>query len=818
MKKMALKIVVAALSMSVAAAAAPTWEEVDGRWQVTVPEGETYTITAEDVAQIGDRPLQKAGGGTLVAGDEMAPHTKDVYVVDGIYKNATKLGFGAVTAPRGTVYVDGGTIWNTQAGGSDSMTSVSIGHALVLRGEGYRGLGAVTNTVYTANLGFNIALAGDTKIAGTESLNFRYDVVDLAGYKLTTDFTPGKGFMIVATDVRNPGDIEVRRGFFGYESSTGAVGTPDQTVTYAAGTMMRLSVLLSHHGARYVFADNTRVENVGWDGQKMDPATGLHGTKNTGFFTGPVELNGRLTSGGNVGMGVSFMGPVSGPGGFAVNGGCWLRLGGANTFAGGVEVTGIRGAGDDLCVTGGLALAANGALPATPALKLKNATLGLHTAKTFDLPDLKFDGTAVVTGHIDLASCRAASLSKTGDGALTVFGSLMVAGATDIQGGTLRFATRVPTLVPGLYWAHNTTTAYDSTADYTPEQLQSFAAYKGIDRTGLAYAYKAWDNTFATTNAADKRVDWHNNHWYAGYINIPGETGADVDCRFTSCISRNSKITIDGVVVHQVDDNKVIVPADYVDPGSDLGWRRHAWGNVVTLKAGWHRIFCYMGNHYQGGGPTSCENALYGFWPANFGLGVNFHATADDDRDTLTNKLSYVKFLDPGDGSFLATSTNVQEKATRAPGVYRPVFEGPVAFASGTALDINDVAPYTPVVFPSLTGVPTIRGGRVEVESATWTLRVADVTGGTPLTVEAAAELAFPAGDVEVDMSAEDLEALVSARKSAPFEILKVADAAALPPNAFKPSARLKAARWRLVRGTDGVSLVLASGMAVVLR
>ena len=42
-----------------------------------------------------------------------------------------------------------------------------------------------------------------------------------------------------------------------------------------------------------------------------------------------------------------------------------------------------------------------------------------------------------------------------------------------------------------------------------------------------------------------------------------------------------------------------------------------------------------------------------------------------------------------------------------------------MAFGLGTVFDVGDVAPYTPVTVPSLTGVPTISNGEVHVTDTT---------------------------------------------------------------------------------------------------
>ena len=154
----------------------------------------------------------------------------------------------------------------------------------------------------------------------------------------------------------------------------------------------------------------------------------------------------------------------------------------------------------------------------------------------------------------------------------------------------------------------------------------------------------------------------------------------------------------------------------------------------------------------------------------------------------------------------------------RDPAAFRPTFEGPVAFASGTTLDIGDVVPYVPVAAPSLTGVPTILNGRLAVASSTWTLRAADVIGGTPLTIGPAAELAFPDGDVVVEMPAPELELLEASHRDAPFVLMAAAEGAALPANGFKPSAALRASAWRLVREGGRLSLASGRGLGLILR
>ena len=62
---------------------APTMDEDDGKYVIDVPAGETYALTADDVAAIGTLPLVKAGEGTLTVNDVLKDYTGDIYVTNG---------------------------------------------------------------------------------------------------------------------------------------------------------------------------------------------------------------------------------------------------------------------------------------------------------------------------------------------------------------------------------------------------------------------------------------------------------------------------------------------------------------------------------------------------------------------------------------------------------------------------------------------------------------------------------------------------------------------------------------------------------------
>ncbi len=247
---------------------------------------------------------------------------------------------------------------------------------------------------------------------------------------------------------------------------------------------------------------------------------------------------------------------------------------------------------------------------------------------------------------------------------------------------------------------------------------ESSGTYWGIDPTGgiclqgLAVLPRGGES--------DKTTAIQELLAYKGYINIP----RGGDARIASSITRFVRVDIGGETVVKMKDNTDDLT------GRTVGWSRMYVGPAVTLTAGWQPIFVSMYNAYNNDkGPAA--NTDLG-WTANFGIGIDWLARS------VTNHSFYVKLQDPGDGSFLRPEL---DRSLLDPALCRPTFEGAVKFAPGTVFDANDVLPYTPVTFPSLTGLPTIRNGEVQVTNTTWTVRKVDVDAGVPLTVEDGATL-----------------------------------------------------------------------------
>lgn len=813
-----MKTIIAALVCAAAAfaQAATTMELVtEGevtRYMVTVPDGETYTLTGSDVTLFGDYGILKTGGGTLVAGAVMTNYVGDIFITNGVYKAAAA---GACGPSAGKVVVSGsGTLMNGIASvntwtGDGGYPSLGVVEKVYLEGTGYNGQGALFNDqVSCQNFAHYVYLTGDALIATHGySLQFRYAIFDMNYHKLTLKSTWGGFIAFTASsnlllhegdiDVINAGDTTAGAsvGRLHFEGDYAAASSTNTVTVYNGQTVSFRSLTSQKHN--FVMKDASALQSDAYQ-------IFFGKTSATNNIAGTVTLEGTVTNLSSANTGVTFAGQVKGDGGFVsckdntyYQGG-WLQLAfPSNTFAGGIDFVGRAGLGE-LSVTGGISLIANGAIPSNGApVKIKNAALHLYnsnaySANTYDLPDMVVDGRAFITNATSrLNASTVKSFTKKGGDVFTTFTAFRVLGDTDIQGGTVRFGTGIPSTPSGLNWHY----AWKVSGGYADTAPRSTVPFQGVDSTGLSYAYQPW----RLTSGADGAATHVQTHYYTGYIRVPGAEGESVTCNFVSSIARDISIRIDNTFVVQWNDNYNRLT------GAKVDYNRLYVGPQVTLTAGWHTFYVYMGNYWNNTAGALPNTGLG--WVANFGAGVDWQGRC------VTNSANYVKFLDPGDGSFLRPRMT---KAELDPALYRPTFAGNVAFGPGAVLDINDSAPYVPVVFPSLTGVPTITNGAVSVSSSTWTLRKDDLTGGIPLTIASTASLAFPGGTVTIDVP--DTGHLTSVNSNAVYTILKAEAGAALPDNTFVVSDAVRATHWRLESTATSVSLVRTFGLIMTLQ
>ncbi len=778
-------------------------ETFDGYAVVDVPVDETRTLTADDVAAFGARPLVKTGLGTLVAGVEMADFPGDILIRAGQYKATHAGAFGTAA---GVTYVDGGTIWSTvwapvdwtKEGGFPAYGD----ERFCLRGTGFDGKGAVYQSdrdcLNFAGRG-GIIFEGPVRLGGTRTLEFRYGFVDFNHCPLTVAQTGNATFRLVALGVTGFRSVDVESGYFGLESEAiDGNSTAANVITVHDAAGFWLNSTKAYDPRALVFGKGTTFR-VGGNAATIEPGplTGVDG------WSGPISFADDLAIRFDArGKPLNLAGVVSGAGGLCVTGGGYLQLNNpGNGFTGGIAVQGVTAAGsDELNVTGGVtvvegpaaATSAQGVIPLDGGpLSLKDARLTVAADRVLDLPGLVAEGKVVVSGLTAVTSFK--SLTKKAAGTLTMFGPAKILGDADIQEGTLRFGTRPD--VAGLNWHY----AYGTAGGHTTAALPANVAWQGVDRRGVSYAYEAWKTTVGTNNAPTHL----QCHYYTGYIKVPGEPGTSVTCNFISSIARHSSLVIDGQYVTKVSDNTDDLT------GTTLEYKRCVVGPTVTLAAGWHAILVFMGNYWNAtAGGVDCDKPV---WPVNFGFGVDWQGRRE------ANTANYVKLLDPGDGSFLRTAVDEAEKATLDPTPFRPTFHGAVSFGPGAALDVNDTPPYTPVVLPELKGLPTIRRGAVTVTSPTWTIRASDFAAGVkPLTVEAGASLTFAEGTAFAFEG--DFDALPHAGADKARRL--VSTAGGTIGNLPAPAGRVGTSDWYVRPSADGkgYDICYARGMVFVLR
>ena len=773
-------------------------EEWIGFAVVNVPEGETRTLTADDVAGFGSRSFVKLGRGRLDVGAEMANFAGDIYIREGVYRATARGSFGT---DAGRTYVVGGTLLGT-VGASNQWTADGGNPAygrewFYLRGTGHDNMGAVRQEVADcANFAGpgRVTLEGDIRVTGTRTLEFRYGNIYLNNCTMTAAMSGSASFRLVSLGVDRCGDIVAESARFGLEAGT---GNPDATTTIAVkkDATFTLNNTTKADNRKLVFEAGSRL-SIGGQAAEIAPGALTDNNRWNGAISladvVPLAFSARARPF-NVGA------VVSGDGGFAVTGGGYLQLGMTNTFLRGVSVVGVTAAGD-LNVTGGVTIArASGAAAVPPkvlradggAITIKNAQLTVAGEdRAIAFPGLVAQEKAVVTGQVTAVSFT--SLTKEGAGPLTVFGGARILGETTVNGGVLRFGSSVPAVPCGLNWYH----VYGNTGNHATA-VPAAVPCMGVDPTGAAYAYKGW----LSTSGADGAATHHQCHYYTGWIKVPGDEGTTVDCNFIVCIARNVSVLIDGTTyVAKVSDN-----TDNLT-GKTLGYKRCVVGPKTTLTAGWHRILIYMGNHWNGqSGPVGCDTPV---WGSNFGIGVDWQGRCEPVAD------NYVKLLDPGDGSFLRPQDPSLEKAALDPTAYRPTFGGAVAFGPGATLDVNDTAPYTPVVIPELKGLPAILNGEVRVTGTTWTVRADDfAAGGTGLTLSEEAKLVFAAGTKLVFEG--DFEALSHAGDLKTRRI--VSTAAGTIENLPPLSGRVGESNWYLQPSKDGLGYDLAYNRSLVI-
>ena len=740
---------------------APTMGEDDGKYVIDVPAGETYALTADDVTAIGTLPLVKAGEGTLTVNDVLKDYTGDIYVTNGIYRATTS---GAVGTTNGVTHVlDGGTFNGTQEVPSSGGQAFATGERFYICGDGYNRLGAIRQTSKACcRFGGKTTFTGPTRISGNNRLDYRYDSFDMAGYQLTAAMEGSQCLFLVGVSVAHPGNVVVEHG--GFEFQAGVNGfTAAQTITVKSGAYLSQWASTAKQQAKLVLEGGTRL-------------TSTNGTYEPGKYAnniweGPITVQDGTTNALTSGKQVTFVGKVSGAGGFRGGSGGWLQfVNPTNSFMGGIAQSG-----------GGVAVWGTNAVPVDGgAVTLTNASLHMMAQPLrATLPDLTFHGSAVVSGRVSYVTAK--SLTKTGTGMLNLWSPLRVRGALNVQGGGIRIHVRIPDVPCGLHWYQK-----DEQGDISRTAVPATIPYKGIDPFGVSYAYQAWPFVPAFKTC----------YYYTGYIRVPGEEGETVTLNCISSIARSTHLRIGDTDVIKFNDQ-----TDMIDNEKITDWTRFRMGRQRTLTAGWHPLYLELYNYHDSNrGPIA--NTAKG-WQTNFGIGIDWQGRC------VTNPVYYAKLIDPGDGSFLRPALNVTKADVEAD-AYRPMFDGAATFGPGTSIDFGDAAPYVPFVFNGLSGCPSITNGELVVSNS-WTVAHAQAAA-QPLTVAAGSKLAFAAGTT---LAIADID--LFSRRGDGTTLVRAADANAIT---GLPTLTGVGNKWKLVASEDGKTLTLrdVSGSVLFVR
>ena len=254
MKRLAI---IGCMAAGLCAFGALTMGEDDGKYVIDVPAGETYALTADDVAAVGTLPLVKAGEGTLTVNDVLKDYTGDIYVTNGIYQATTS---GAVGTTNGVTRVlDGGTFNGTQEVPSSGGQAFATGERFYICGEGYNRQGAIRQTSKACcRFGGKTTLTGPTRISGNARLDYRYDGFDMAGYELTAAMEGSQCLFLVGVSVAHPGNIVVERGSFEFQAGVSGF-TAAQTVTVKSGAALSQWNSTQKQQATLVLEDGERL-------------------------------------------------------------------------------------------------------------------------------------------------------------------------------------------------------------------------------------------------------------------------------------------------------------------------------------------------------------------------------------------------------------------------------------------------------------------------------------------------------------------------------------------------------------------------------
>ena len=665
--------------------------------------------------------FRKRGPGYLKGSPSMFTFTGEVRIEEGAYIAVTNqcLGPTAKDSANAVVVSNGASLVFYTTAATCSTDTFYVYNAITFEGPGYEGRGALSFDLGTAcmkNAGIrgNWTLSGDAEIGvyksnminapceyfymNNHSLVFRQK--DKAGVFCTPKrMRPGGNAAKVVFDGK---DFECRcqesnkdwwtgNGANEFVYTNGAHNLwynfdarPAWTLVANDGTTLSVSGTTKYPGDLEISSSSGYDQ---WGGLRI----------NTDVFRVAGTADRR---------GAWFKGFVTGRGGiFATD--LWLKLScPTNSFLGSVAV----GVGSHSSYGRGLALYANGAIPATcPGVSITNATTYLGKAEDFALPNIDYvvsSGTHSISG---LATrIETPLLRKTGAGTLDISTIPMTARILEVRGGTLKLngaaiakadVGRLYSGVPGLWCGTSPDSAGSGSTDSIVYSNFVDSAFTMLGQR----TYPPWTQNRPTV--------WGGYIWNRSPTN---ETWS-----FAISVYAQGRVYIDGSALVANDNYSAVATANKV------------------MTPGHHKFrFAVLPRTASTPGYKAVNNATY-TWGANMGIAIDrsgrkSNNSADYFFPTNAAVSGTSGFaVAGGDGSLFTRDerdkSDFSEEELLA--VSRATSVGSLVLGGTATLDLGGSAADAPLHVADLTGGGTVANGSLHV-NGTWQL---DTDGRTPV-------------------------------------------------------------------------------------
>ena len=733
-------------------------DETAMTYTITVAEGETITMSAEDAAAIlaldAGYTFVKDGKGILSVGEQIADFTGVICVTNGYYEATSCLSLGVGGAASGTVIANGATLALDAA--KDTLTFTN--EYITLSGTGVANDGALRNlsadgssTNQQANLLRKLGrltLADDTTVCGY-SLGWTHGDFYMDGHTLTVDMcVPTANFNMTFDAVVTAGDIDVRTGRLFFQDATYAGGA-ENTVTIGPGQYLAFRGTPNPVPWSLVLNGTSKYVTLYPSSPKYDAGYEYN------VWAGPVTLNGHAlvyykNSGETAQSSVAFTGPVSGTGSFIVNTENHLHLScPSNTFTGGVQVSGSE-------ATAAVFVDADGAVPPDGgAIAISKGYVALGDGVTA-LPAINASLSANAQGMVSnavptLVVPETPSLTKSGVGRFVVNGGLAITNTLAVNEGvvTLVSEAAAESILEGVVRYSILFDAKGDVNTYLQEQIGVTLANKmektaeGLDQLRQCYDHVKANGTVTGRNkgVTEAFSDWTGTKGYLfaylGYFRNNAPT--NVTITFAMSIADVEALWIDGAnVLAGVGSVSKKVDGNNYTYFARLG--------EVTLTPGIHKMEILAG-HF---GSSSAGPRPYAYngsndpslsWESKLGFAMKYGAF---DAMAPTNSADYVAVSNNvlmggvSLGTILTQSAAPQAAdIANYPDRYRATF----ANLSGTGAGTLDLGGGETRTIEGLEGTLTLTNGALTV-TGDWDLSLSAVTA-KPLTVAAGATLTF---------------------------------------------------------------------------